>query len=114
MVPLNSTTPSAPGGSINITWQTDEFGNISAYVTASGVTGNTPLQEALSGTQNGTNKVFTGSHIVNTTLPYQLFYNGQALVPGAEEDFTVSGNDWTFINIAPISSDTVYAVYWYA
>ncbi len=31
---LNGTTPAAPAGSTNVTWQKDTSGNVSAYVTA--------------------------------------------------------------------------------
>lgn len=77
------------------------------------ITSNTQIQEVLSGTKDGTNKTFTSSESVNTGLPYQLFYNGQALFPGVDFDFTVSGDSWTFVTIAPISTDSVWAVYWY-
>lgn len=35
---LSDTTPSAPNGSTNVTWQRDQFGNVSAYSTSSGST----------------------------------------------------------------------------
>lgn len=35
---FNDTTPVAPGGSMNVVWQKDISGNVSAYVTAGGVT----------------------------------------------------------------------------
>src|ERR1035437_8207599 len=34
---LSDTTPPAPSGDVNVAWQTDEFGNISAYVPTEGV-----------------------------------------------------------------------------
>lgn len=35
---LNDEVPAAPDGSTNVTWQSDQFGNISAYSTSSGST----------------------------------------------------------------------------
>ncbi len=29
---LNNTTPAAPGGNVNVTWQKDSSGNVSAYI----------------------------------------------------------------------------------
>jgi len=35
---LNSSTPAAPSGNTNVTWQFDQYGNISAYVPTPGAT----------------------------------------------------------------------------
>lgn len=36
---LNGTTPAAPAGATNVTWQSDVSGNVSAYVSSTGGTG---------------------------------------------------------------------------
>jgi hypothetical protein len=51
---LNSTTPAPPDGKINITWQTDSTGNISAYVPTGGGSGITLKTD---GSTNGSQSI---------------------------------------------------------
>ena len=84
---FNSTTPAAPAGGENITWQTDMSGNVSGYVSGAGVlpvadggTGQStlPAHEILVG--EGTSPV---ASIGNATAGYLLTSNG----PGADPTF---------------------------
>ncbi len=68
----------------------------------------------ISGTQDGVNKVFS---IANTPLAEseQVFINGQLLMPGASNDYVLSGTTVTFQSgfTAPAATDVlrVYATY---
>ncbi len=82
-------------------------------VGATGATG-PPLQSvSVSGTQDGSNKVFTLASSVSSGTEL-VFLNGQLLVNGASDDYLVSGTTLTFqaAQPAPISTDKikVYAV----
>jgi hypothetical protein len=68
----------------------------------------------VSGTKNGSNKVFTIANAVSSGSE-QVFLNGQLLMPGAGNDYTISGTTITFESgfTAPASGDTirVYGTY---
>ena len=49
---LNNTTPSAPAGSSNVTWQEDASGNVSAYVPTSASVSFSDFQPSLSANYN--------------------------------------------------------------
>ena len=36
---FSDTTPAAPGSNVNVKWQTDVSGNVSAYTASGGITG---------------------------------------------------------------------------
>ena len=68
-------------------------------------------REAVSGTKNGVNAVFT---LANTPIAgsEMIFLNGLLLNPGAGNDYTISGNTITMLTI-PVSSDILFATYRY-
>ena len=82
---LNDTTPAAPSGDTNVTWQEDEFGNISAYVPTSGGGGggNTTSTALTTNTlpkASGTNSIVDSSTTDDGTT---LTMNSPAILAGA-------------------------------
>lgn len=70
---LNNTTPAAPGGNTNVTWQKDGSGNVSAYVSASG-SASSGLRSALPGSP------VAGQVYYCTDAPWTYEYNGSKWV----------------------------------
>jgi len=70
---LNNTTPVAPAGNTNVTWQKDGSGNVSAYVSASG-SASSGLRSALPGSPT------TGQVYYCTDAPWVYEYNGSKWV----------------------------------
>src|SRR5207244_3268928 len=64
---------------------------------------------AVSGTQNGSNKVFTLASAI--TAADQIYLNGQLLTPGSGNDYVISGTNLTFqaAIAAPLSTDVIRA-----
>lgn len=71
---FNDTTPAAPAGSVNVTFQTDSNGNLSAYVPAGGGGGCGPLSTDSTSTNCG-----TGNRVTDTsTVPAYIQTYGDA------------------------------------
>jgi len=84
---LNNTTPAAPGGNVNVSWQKDTLGNVSAYVpTGAGIT--FADNETPSGTVNGSNATFTLAHTPSPSASLQFSINGVLQIQGT--DYTLS------------------------
>ncbi len=68
------------------------------------------MNETPSGTINGVNATFT---LANTPSNQIILYlNGQYMIPGASEDYTLSGSTIT-MNSVPIRGDKIKACYQY-
>lgn len=87
-----------------------------AFVAAALAALNTGYHHAttISGTQDGTNKNFTIGNALSSGSE-QIFLNGQLLMPGSSNDYTISGTSLTFASgfTAPAATDVirVYGVY---
>ena len=89
MINLNDATPAAPAGGLNVKWQQDGMGNISAYLPISGIP--QPVENEVV-TFSGT--AGTLANTPNATAGYtqvKLYRDGIRLTPGMGNDFTWSG-----------------------
>jgi len=100
----------------NVTITTGSNGSVTIASTGGGG-GSTQISmsEAVSGSINGSNKVFTVANAPSPTSSLMLFYNGQLLTQGAGEDYTLSSTTITFEAAvsAPESGSTILATYSY-
>lgn len=99
----------APGASGNVL-----VSNGSTWVSQAPSSGGTFKSTTVSGTQDGSNKIYTlGSAVAANSELVTL--NGQVLNPGASNDYVVSGTTLTFqaAAAAPVATDIirVYGVY---
>ena len=69
------------------------------------------LNEAPTGTQNGTNTVFAITRTPATTM-YSVLLNGSVQKPGAGNDYVLSGTGITF-TVAPAATDILLVNYFY-
>lgn len=109
MINLNDLVPAAPGGGVNVKWQQDGSGNISAYVAIGGLP--LPVENevvSFSGTAG------TLANTPNATTGYtqvKLYRNGVRQNPGMGNDFTWSGAAITLATAAG-GSDVFLADYY--
>lgn len=66
------------------------------------------IDETLSGTLNGTNKVFTTAAAFTSIL---VFKNGLTMRKGASNDFTITGNNQITFATAPVAGTVITATY---
>lgn len=69
------------------------------------------LNEAPTGTQNGSNTAFAISRTPASTL-YSVLLNGSVQKPGAGNDYTLTGTALTF-TVAPVATDVLLVNYFY-
>jgi hypothetical protein len=109
MINLNDLTPAAPSGGVNVKWQQDGSGNISAYIAIGGLP--LPVHNEII-TFSGTSG--TLANTPSTTTGYtqvRLYKNGQRLTPGGGNDFTWSGAAITLATAA-LGGDSFLADYY--
>jgi hypothetical protein len=84
------------------------WASVAAFGTGSGGGGGSTAAISVSGTQNGSNKVFTLSSAITAGVGL-VFVNGQLLIPGSSNDYVISGTTLTIQAAcpAPISTDVV-------
>lgn len=85
---FNDTVPAAPGGHVNVAWQKDGSGNVSANIPAPGTVPNFADNETPAGTVNGSNVTFTLAHTPSPSASLQFFINGVGQV--STTDYTIS------------------------
>src|SRR5262245_8608606 len=109
---LNSTIQAPPSGKVNVRWQTDIDGNVSAWVDppGGGGSGSFVYDEIPAGTKDGSNKIFTLTNTPSPAGSLYLFLNG--VEQGTAIDFALSGSTITY-TIAPRSDDQMFADYTY-
>jgi hypothetical protein len=111
-VNFNDTTPAAPGGGVNVTWQVDGSGNASAYVNSSGILPTFVDGEAPSGTIDGSNATFTLAHAPNPVDSLKLYVNG--IRQRLTTDYSLSSTTITYTSGAkPQTGDNHVADYRY-
>jgi archaellum component FlaF (FlaF/FlaG flagellin family) len=84
------------------------WASVAAFGTGSGGGAGSTAAISVSGTQNGSNKVFTLSSAITAGVGL-VFINGQLLIPGSSNDYVISGTTLTIQAAcpAPLSTDVV-------
>jgi hypothetical protein len=109
MINLNDATPAAPGGGVNVKWQQDGSGNISAYLSISGIP--QPVENEVV-TFSGTSGTLANTpNLAAGYTQVKLYRNGVRLNPGGGNDFTWSGTTITLTTAAG-GSDLFLADYY--
>lgn len=102
----------ASGAAVAVTLSGDATVSNTGVVTITGAVKNSNMifNETPSGAMNGSNTAFT---LANTPVSgsESVFFNGQRLIPGSSEDYTMSGATITFVSYVPVSTDKIRVDY---
>jgi hypothetical protein len=98
---LNNTTPAAPSGNINITWQKDALGNVSGYIPSGG---GTTLKYTTSWTSQTS---VTVTHNLGTTAVIVQVFDGSGVLQQPQAITVTSSNVVTLTFGASFSGSVV-------
>ena len=81
MINLNNTTPSAPSGSVNVSWQQDGSGNVSASTSFGAISKNTfsPVSGVLTLDCSATNSFYVNVNAAITSMSLTNAFDGEEI-----------------------------------